>query len=240
MIAKNKVSVIRVSVSTNRHGHGSLTLSHTAEINMLNVTGNLFVIAAPSGAGKTTLVKALSQSMDGLQISVSHTTRAMRPGEVNGQDYFFIDESVFHDMTEKQAFLEYATVFGHHYGTSRQWVHDQLHAGVDVVLEIDWQGARQIHQLFPQAILVFILPPSIDTLKNRLLSRKQDNSETIEKRMSAAQEEMSHYREFHFLVVNDQFDVALRDLQHIVLAARLKMSIQITKLSALLDNLLRK
>lgn len=222
----------------------SLTQSQSqllsAAIHMTNPSGNLIVIAAPSGAGKTSLVKALSQSMDGLQISVSHTTRAQRPGEVNGQDYFFIDESVFHSMSEKQAFLEYATVFGHHYGTSRQWVQDQLHAGIDVVLEIDWQGARQIYQLFPQAILIFILPPSMDALKNRLLSRKQDNADTIAKRMNAAKEEMSHYREFHFLVVNDQFDAALRDLQHIVLAARLKMNIQVTKQAVLLDNFLKK
>lgn len=207
---------------------------------MINLQGNLIVIAAPSGAGKTSLVKALAQSMSGLQISVSHTTRTMRPGEVNGQDYFFIDEPMFHEMTEKQAFLEYATVYGHHYGTSQKWVHDQLHAGIDVVLEIDWQGARQIYQLFPQAILVFILPPSMDALKNRLLSRKQDNSEIIEKRMRSAQEDMGHYREFHFLVVNDQFDTALRDLQHIVLAARLKVSTQMAKLEAMLASLLKK
>jgi guanylate kinase len=207
---------------------------------MTNPSGNLFVIAAPSGAGKTSLVKALSQSLDGLQISVSHTTRAMRPAEENGRDYFFIDESEFQKMAEKQAFLEYATVFGYHYGTSRQWVMDHLHAGIDVVLEIDWQGARQIHQLFPQAILVFIIPPSMDALKSRLLARKQDNSETVEKRMNAAQDEMSHFREFHFLVVNDQFDLALRDLQHIVLTARLKTNIQATKLATTLDSLLKK
>lgn len=202
--------------------------------------GNLFVIAAPSGAGKTSLVKALSESVSDLRISVSHTTRSMRPGEVDGQDYFFIDESDFNKMTEKQAFLEYATVFGNHYGTSREWVLQQLSQGIDVILEIDWQGARQVQTLFPQAILIFILPPSMAALKTRLQSRQQDNSETIAHRMLAAQNEMSHYREFDYLVVNDQFDVALHDLQHIVLSARLKMKVQIAKQSVLLENLLKK
>jgi guanylate kinase len=178
--------------------------------------------------------------MTQLQISVSHTTRAMRPGEVNGQDYFFVDTKKFNEMTEKQAFLEHATVFGHQYGTSREWVLDHLSRGIDVVLEIDWQGARQVQTLFPQAVLVFILPPSMETLKTRLQSRRQDNSDTIAQRMSAAQDEMSHFSEFDYLIVNDQFDVALRDLQHIVLGARLKTKLQLSKQAALLDNLLNK
>ena len=202
--------------------------------------GNLIVIAAPSGAGKTSLVKALSESMAQLQISVSHTTRLARPGEINGQDYFFIDARTFDEMTVKQAFLEHATVYGNHYGTSREWVLNHLSRGTDVVLEIDWQGARQVQKLFPQAILVFILPPSMETLKIRLQSRRQDDSETIANRMQAAQDEMSHFGEFDYLVVNDQFDVALRDLQHIVLGARLKTKLQATKQSALLENLLKK
>lgn len=202
--------------------------------------GNLIVIAAPSGAGKTSLVKALSESMEYLQISVSHTTRTMRPLEIDGQDYFFITEEKFSNMAEKKAFLEYATVYGKHYGTSRDWVLDHLARGIDVILEIDWQGAQQVKKLFSDAVLVFILPPSMDELKIRLQSRKQDDADTIAQRMLAAQDEISHYREFDYLVVNDQFDMALRDLQHIVLAARLKLKLQITKQAALLENLLNK
>ncbi|MCX7121347.1 MAG: guanylate kinase [Gammaproteobacteria bacterium] len=207
---------------------------------MTHPSGNLFVIAAPSGAGKTSLVKALSESLTQFQISVSHTTRSKRPGEVDGENYFFIDDAAFDSMIEKQAFLEHATVFGNHYGTSYSWVHDHLREGTDVVLEIDWQGARQIKTLHPRAILVFILPPSIEALKLRLQSRQQDDTYTIERRMNEAQAEMSHYHEFDYLVINDLFDVALRDLQHIVLASRLKMDVQTQKKSALLDNLLKK
>ena len=203
-------------------------------------SGNLLVIAAPSGAGKTSLVKALSESMSQLQISVSHTTRPMRPGEVSGQDYFFIDLNTFHQLVEKQAFLEHATVFGNEYGTSRDWVLSHLSKGIDVVLEIDWQGAQQVHRLFPQAIRIFILPPSMAVLKKRLESRGQDNADTIMKRMMAAQDEMRHFDEFDYLVVNDQFDIALRDLQHIVLGARLKTPLQRLKQAALLENLLKK
>lgn len=206
---------------------------------MSNISGNLFVIAAPSGAGKTTLVKALSESMTQLKISVSHTTRAMRPSEIHGQDYFFVKETVFAEMIGKKAFLEYATVYSHHYGTSHEWVREQLSQGVDVVLEIDWQGARQIKQLFRQAVLIFIFPPSMKALKTRLQNRQQDDLQTIVERMQAAQNEMSHFREFDYLVVNDQFDVALLDLQHIVLAERLQTEVQLLKLSGLLENLLK-
>ena len=202
--------------------------------------GNLVVIAAPSGAGKTSLVKALSESLSQLQISVSHTTRVMRPGEVDGQDYFFVTDDVFSKMIEKKAFLEYATVYGKHYGTSREWVVNHLARGIDVILEIDWQGARQIHALYPQAMLVFILPPSMATLKTRLQSRKQDDSEIIAQRMMSAQDEMHHFSDFEYLVVNDQFDDALRDLQHIVLGARLKTKLQMVKHADLLENLLKK
>lgn len=203
-------------------------------------SGNLLVIAAPSGAGKTSLVKALSESVTDLCISVSHTTRAMRPLEINGQDYFFIDHPQFDEMIADKLFLEYATVFGQHYGTSRDWVQNQLSQGIDVVLEIDWQGARQIKQLFPSALLIFIMPPSMDALMQRLRNRKQDDAQTIALRMQAAQDEMRHFREFDYLVVNDQFDIALRDLQHVVLGARLKTSVQLQKQAGLLDSLLNK
>lgn len=202
--------------------------------------GNLFVIAAPSGAGKTSLVKALSESIAELKISVSHTTRAMRVGEMDGQDYFFISHASFEKMIAKQEFLEHATVFGNYYGTSREWVLEQLQQGSDVVLEIDWQGAHQVQQLFPKAVLIFILPPSMIALKNRLQNRRQDDMKTIEHRMFAAQNEMSHCREFDYLVVNDQFDAALVDLRHIVLSARLKTSVQLQKQATLLEDLLKK
>lgn len=205
-----------------------------------NSAGNLFVIAAPSGAGKTSLVKALWESTPKLQISVSHTTRPMRPGEINGQDYFFVDTTTFHYMIENDAFLEYANVFDNHYGTSREWVYEQLSQGIDVILEIDWQGARQIQRLFSQAVLIFILPPSMSALKLRLEGRRQDDAATIARRMQAAQDEISHCGEFDYLVVNDHFDTALLDLRHIVLSARLKMSVQRVKQSALLENLLKK
>lgn len=203
-------------------------------------SGNLFVIAAPSGAGKTSLVKALSESDARLKISVSHTTRKVRPGEINGQNYFFVNPAEFQKMVANKAFLEHAVVFGNHYGTSKKWVCDQLASDVDVILEIDWQGASQIQQLFSQAILIFILPPSMKTLKMRLEARQQDNQETIAERMEAAQNEISHYDEFDYLVVNDQFDVALCELKSIVCAARLETSVQAIKQIALLENLLKK
>lgn len=204
------------------------------------MTGNLFVIAAPSGAGKTSLVKILSETVDNLRISVSHTTRSQRPMEINGEDYFFVSHEVFLNMIKNNAFLEYAVVFNHYYGTSNEWVMQQLSQGIDVVLEIDWQGARQVHDLFPEAIRIFILPPSVEALKSRLQNRQQDNLKTITERMEAAEAEMSHFKEFDYLVVNDQFDIALQDLLHIVMSSRLKTSVQVIKQSPLLDNLFNK
>jgi len=203
-------------------------------------SGNLIVIAAPSGAGKTSLVKALSDSVSDVCISVSHTTRPMRPGEVVGQDYFFVDAPVFEEMIEKDAFLEHATVFGNAYGTSRTWVHEQLLQGIDVILEIDWQGARQIKKLFPSTVMIFIFPPSIEALKSRLQGRGQDDEQTIARRMQAAQDEMQHFGEFDYLVVNDQFSTALDDLKNIVIASRLKTDVQRVKQATLLENLLKK
>lgn len=207
---------------------------------MSDVTGNLFVIAAPSGAGKTSLVNALTESVAKLCISVSHTTRVARPSEVDGKDYFFVDHDTFDEMIERNAFLEYAIVFNQHYGTSRDWVMAELSIGNDVILEIDWQGARQVRRLFPDTISIFILPPSMEALQERLERRQQDNSATIVGRMQAAQDEMDHYREFDYLVINDQFDLALQDLQHIVLSARVETSIQAKRHATLLANLLQK
>lgn len=206
---------------------------------MNHSSGNLIVIAAPSGAGKTSLVKALSESVSDVCISVSHTTRSMRPGEVEGQDYFFVSAPVFAEMAEKNAFLEHATVFGNAYGTSRAWVHEQLLQGIDVILEIDWQGARQIKKLFPSTVMIFILPPSIEALKTRLQARGQDDEQTIARRMQAAQDEMRHFGEFDYLVVNDQFSTALDDLKNIVIASRFKMDVQRVKQATLLENLLQ-
>lgn len=204
------------------------------------VSGNLFVIAAPSGAGKTSLVKALIERVPDIEISISHTTRSKRPGEIDHRDYFFVSRNQFEEMVETQAFLEYATVYGNHYGTSKEWVYNKLKDGIDVILEIDWQGARQIHTLFAHAILIFILPPSLDALEQRLLKREQDESKIIENRMILAQNELSHALEFDYLVVNDQFDQALEDLQHIVLAKRFSVKTQSQKLAPLLETLMKR
>ena len=203
-------------------------------------SGNLFVIAAPSGAGKTSLVKALCETVSHLSISVSHTTRPKRPGEHDGRDYFFVDESTFTKMVSEQAFLEHAVVYDNQYGTSHQWVQDQLANGVDVILEIDWQGAKQIRDQFADAVLIFILPPSLDALVNRLEKREQDDAATIARRMKIAQNEISHYGEFEYLVVNDRFEAALADLEKIVLASRLLRRVQAQKQASLLDKLLEK
>jgi guanylate kinase len=159
---------------------------------------------------------------------------------VNTRDYFFVSASVFAEMVEKNAFLEHATVYENAYGTSRAWVHEQLLQGIDVILEIDWQGAQQIKKLFPSAVLVFILPPSIEALKARLQGRGQDDAQTIARRMQVAQDEMSHFGEFDYLVVNDQFSTALGDLKNIVIASRFKIDVQRVKQATLLEDLLKK
>lgn len=188
--------------------------------------GTLYVFAAPSGAGKTSLVKALLENMDGISVSVSHTTRAMRPGEENGIDYHFVDIPDFEKMVTENAFLEHARVFDNYYGTSRTGIEQQLALGMDVILEIDWQGAGQVRKLMPETIGVFILPPSRDALEQRLRGRGQDSEEIIARRMRDAQSESSHYGEFDFLVINDDFDTALADLQAIVTARRLRQAAQ--------------
>ena len=190
------------------------------------MTGQLFIISAPSGAGKTSLVHALLASLPGIGVSVSHTTRAMRPGEVQGRDYHFVDMDTFTGMIEREEFIEQALVFGNRYGTSRGAVSAALAAGQDLVLEIDWQGARRIRDLYPTAISIFILPPSIEELRRRLEHRGEDGADTIARRMQAAANEMSHYREYQYLIVNDDFERAREDLAAIVRAARLTMARQ--------------
>lgn len=198
------------------------------------------MIAAPSGCGKTSLVHALVTSEEDIKVSVSYTTRPSRPGEESGVQYHFVDEATFQKMVDDQEFLEYAEVFGHHYGTSRKWIADTLAQGTDVILEIDWQGARQIGHLFHHVKSVFIVPPSLESLRSRLESRQQDSESVINARMEKAIEEMSHFNEFGYLVVNDEFDQALAELRSIVGSERLKRCYQEQKLSALLANLLKK
>ena len=178
--------------------------------------GTLFVVSAPSGAGKTTLVGALVERCERLRVSVSHTTRPMRPGEQDGQSYHFVTEGAFTEMLSREAFLEHARVFEHWYGTSREWVEEQLAAGFDVILEIDWQGARQIRRMRPGSVFIFVLPPSRETLLQRLTERGQDDEAVIERRMAAAVEEISHCEEADHIVVNDDFDEALDELQCVI------------------------
>ncbi len=208
--------------------------------NPLNELGHFFVVAAPSGTGKTSLVRALVSNVNDLQISISFTTRPPRPGDVQGKDYNFVTRPEFEQMVENKEFLEFATIYTHLYGTSRESVMRKLAAGIDVLLEIDWQGAQQIRRLFPSAILIFILPPSLDTLRQRLQNRRQDQDNVIEERMASARLEISHYCEFDYLVINDQFEQALANLQHIVLAERLRCREQVKRHTELLDKLLEK
>jgi guanylate kinase len=185
----------------------------------------LYVVSAPSGAGKTSLIQALVARTDSLTVSISHTTRSMRPGEQAGSDYFFVDIPTFEGMVARDEFLEHAQVFGNFYGTSRPAVDCALAAGQDVVLEIDWQGARRIRTLYPQVVTVFILPPSLAELRKRLESRGEDGPDVIARRMQEAAAEASHYPEYEFLVVNQEFARAAEDLHAIVRATRLRTAL---------------
>ena len=199
--------------------------------------GNLYVVAAPSGAGKTTLVKALTDSMQDITVSISHTTRPKRPNEQDGINYHFIDSTTFDQMIAHHDFLEYAQIFGNQYGTSKKWVEETLAKGVDVILEIDWQGHQQIKRLFPKSISIFILPPSLQDLKSRLETRNQDNPDIIKIRLADAQETVAHLHEFDYTVLNDAFDRALADLQAIVAAERLRECRQSARLAPLIRQL---
>lgn len=200
--------------------------------------GTLFTVSAPSGAGKTTLVRALVESTEHLRVSVSHTTRAKRPGEVHGVNYYFVSHSEFTGMLEQDAFLEHAQVFANLYGTSKQWVDETLNSGTDVILEIDWQGAAQVRRLLPDAVGVFILPPSRECLHQRLTGRGQDGAAVIEARMAEAKNEMSHYVEADYLIVNDDFDTALTEFKSIVIGQRLRLEKQQQRHQSLLTSLL--
>ena len=200
--------------------------------------GILFVISAPSGAGKTSLVKELRVQVDGFSVSISHTTRTMRPGEIDGVDYFYINSDKFEEMIAAGEFLEYAKVFGNYYGTAQATVENALSAGKDVLLEIDWQGARQIKKLLPDCQSLFILPPSREALWQRLQKRGQDNAETIERRMRESISEMSHFNEYDYLIINDDFNQAVDEMRSIVVASRLKTSNQSTCNKDLIASLL--
>lgn len=201
-------------------------------------TGKLYIISAPSGAGKTSLVKQMAADLDDLLVSVSHTTRQQRPGEIHGKDYYFVSEEEFQAMLAQQDFLEYAQVFDHYYGTARQTVTENLNAGSDVILEIDWQGARQIRKKMPECLSIFILPPSTAVLEQRLRKRGQDSELIISRRMQDAVAEMQHYDEYDYLLVNDDFDQALMQLKSIVISERLRKTRQKPALAALLAELL--
>mgnify|MGYP001311823460 CR=1 FL=1 len=201
--------------------------------------GQLYVISAPSGAGKTSLVKALLESTPNLEVSVSHTTRSIRPGETDGINYHFVDQTEFESIRDANGFFEWAQVFGNFYGTSSQAVQKKLADGIDVILEIDWQGARQVKALVNTSISIFVLPPSTAALRSRLTDRGQDNEGIIEGRMQAARNEMAHYSEADFIVLNDEFETALHDLQSIVRAHRLSQKIQSRELTGVIADLLR-
>jgi guanylate kinase len=193
------------------------------------MSGILFVVSAPSGAGKTSLVRALLAAEPGVRLSVSYTTRQPRPGEVNGRDYHFVSPGTFERMLEGGEFLESATVHGHRYGTSQKWITEELAQDHDVLLEIDWQGAQQVRRLMRGVVSVFILPPSFEALRARLVGRGQDSEEVIAQRLAAAREEMSHGAEFEYAIINDDFDRAARDLTSIIRAERLKFPRQLAR-----------
>jgi guanylate kinase len=201
------------------------------------MSGNLFIVCAPSGAGKTTLVAGLLAADPGIRLSVSYTTRQPRPGEVDGREYRFIDQSKFQELAAAGAFLESACVHGNYYATSQHWINDQRDAGADIMLEIDWQGAAQVRKMIPDAIGIFILPPSLDALMSRLNTRAQDPPDVIARRIAAARAEISHVSEFNYVIINDKFDEAVLDLISIVRARRLLASSQLARHSELINRM---
>jgi len=204
----------------------------------MNETSILFIVSAPSGAGKTSLLRELLARDEQLSLSVSHTTRAMRPGEEDGVHYHFVDQETFMGLVGGNVFIEHAQVFDNFYGTSEAAVRDQLAAGQDVVVEIDWQGAQQVRQRFPEAVSIFIVPPSIEALRERLSGRGQDSDEIIDRRMRDAQAELSHYGEYDYLLINDQFELALQQLAEVVGAERLRLQRQQVRYAAELQAML--
>ena len=201
------------------------------------MSGNLFIVCAPSGAGKTTLVDALLKADSGIRLSVSYTTRQPRAGEVDGREYHFVSQEKFQEMSAAGAFLESALVHGNYYGTSQPWINDQRAAGADILLEIDWQGAAQVRKMMPDAIGIFILPPSFEALVGRLNRRAQDPPDVIARRIAGAREEISHVSEFKYVIINDKFDEAVKDLVSIVRARRLLATSQLARHSDLINRM---
>lgn len=201
------------------------------------MTGILFTVTAASGAGKTSLVRALLESDNQLRKSVSYTTRPARPGEEDGRHYNFVSQQKFADMLKQREFLEHAEVHGNHYGTSKSWIERAMQGGHDILLEIDWQGAQQVRRIFPQAIGIFILPPSLASLEERLKARGQDSPEVIASRLKAARVEMSHVPEFDYVIINDKFEQAVQELICIVRSNRLKLKPQLERHRDLINHL---
>jgi guanylate kinase len=199
--------------------------------------GNLFIVSAPSGAGKTSMVNALLDSNKQIALSISYTTRAPRPGEIDGKDYHFVNRDRFLQMAKHGDFLESAEVYGNLYGTSQSWIKKELASGHDILLEIDWQGAAQVRKLMPQAISIFILPPSLASLEARLKGRGQDSTEVIAHRVQAAQEDISHAAEFDYVIINDKLDEALRQLSAVIISAGLRRDSQLARHASLINQL---
>ena len=204
---------------------------------MARVSGRLFVLSAPSGTGKTSLTKSLIQKNINLWLSISYTSRLMRPSEVEGHDYFFVERNIFEQMLGDGEFIESAEIYGNLYGTSRKWINESINSGKDILLEIDGQGARQVRKIFSDVVSIFILPPSLEVLENRLKDRNQDSKEVIAKRMAAAKEEISHVSEYDYVIINDNMDIALRDLVSVVQSERLRASAQLVRYHDLVTQL---
>ncbi|HMU86080.1 MAG TPA: guanylate kinase [Agitococcus sp.] len=202
------------------------------------MSGTLFILSAASGTGKTSLVKALLENCPNLKVSISNTTRNKRAGELDGVHYHFTAKEQFVDMISQGAFLEHAEVFGNYYGTARHMVEENLRQDIDVILEIDWQGAQQVRQSYPNAVSIFIMPPSRDALRQRLENRGQDSADIINQRLNGAISDMSHFVEFDYVVINDDFDIALEDLIAIVKASRLRQNIQVIRHADRIQGLL--
>jgi guanylate kinase len=196
---------------------------------MARVPGKLFILSAPSGTGKTSLTKSLLRKNINLWLSISYTSRLMRPSEVEGQDYFFVERKIFEQMLGNEEFIESAEIYGNLYGTSQNWINEAINSGKDILLEIDGQGARQVRKIFSDVVSIFILPPSLEVLEDRLKNRNQDSKEVIAKRMAAAKEEISHVSEYDYVIINDNIDIALRDLVSVVQSERLRASAQLAR-----------